>query len=137
MTNDDDVNKKPAAPKNLASAAEIAGPAAAGPAPRIDASLLRFLIELAVNPDFRAKFNAAPRAAINDISPDMSDEEKQAIIDRDSVGIRDMIGAGPLQHGLPPGDLAPRERSGTESSSARSGQPGRRRVVRVEVEFED
>ena len=64
MPKDEVTKKKPAAARVLANAAEIADPAAAGPAPRIDESLLRFLIELAVNPEFRTKFSAAPRAAI-------------------------------------------------------------------------
>ena len=130
--------KKPAGVSNFVSAAEIADPAAAGPAPRIDESLLRFLIELAVNPEVRAKFNASPQATINDVSPDMSDDERKAIIERNSVGIRDLIGAIPLQHGaIAQRDAAPPQRVRTESSSTAVGPSGRRRIVRVEVEFED
>ena len=113
-------------------------PAAAGPAPRNDESILRFLIELAVNPELRTKFSAAPLAAINDISPDMSDEEKKAILERNSVGIRDSPGADPLQHGASAQrPVESPQTVKTETASALTGTSGRRRVVRVEVEFED
>ena len=100
--------------------------------------MLRFLIELAVNPEFRTKFNASPRAAINDVSPDMSEEEKQAIIDRDAAGILDIMNAIPLQNSAPmQRDVVPPDRPPASSLSRPSGATSRRRVVRVEVEFED
>jgi hypothetical protein len=140
MAKGDDAKKNPAAAAASGpDAAEIANPSSTGPAPRADESMLRFLIELAVNEELRAKFTRSPRSAINDVSPDMSEEEKQAIIDRNSVGIRDLLNAIPLQHGMEAArDMSSAERVRSQSSAKPSGTGGgRRRVVRVEVEFED
>src|SRR5690349_3165443 len=84
--------------RRSAAAAGAAAPEGTSP----DQALLGFLIRLAVDPDFAARFNTAPEAALNDV-PDLSDADRQALLDRNAADILSALGAEALDHAMAAG----------------------------------
>ena len=125
----------------------------AGSSPVLQQPLLQFLIKLGTDQGFRAKFQATPETALNDLA-DLTPAERQLILTQNASDLLDAIkGGAPLQHtqaavpAIDAGDAA------VNSTSPGSGTPspatvithggtsgpngGRRRVIRVQVEFDE